>query len=302
MMMKIGGCNMYDYKQKNRNLIYANNYVLAKTLSMFNYKGLPDTIPERELERLLQETGAAFIYQWGDDLIAFKCSYGGVVDEYNQPTKVTITNHRTKKVKTVDIDDGVLIMNDDYQLGLLPMIEKYNTFIQENEISMIMNNYLKRMQMVFVASDDRTKESAKQYFNKLINGELSVIGQSKLLEDLEITGSSDGNAHSLKDLMELNQYLKASLNNEIGIIANETVKKERLITAEIDENKHKAYPFITNMFVNRKKAIETINNKFNLNASVEFGSIWSEGGVVNDSHNHETVEAEPNSTDKQDNE
>lgn len=34
---------------------------LAKTQSMFEYEGLPDSIPQKELERLLQTTGNAFV-------------------------------------------------------------------------------------------------------------------------------------------------------------------------------------------------------------------------------------------------
>ena len=34
---------------------------LAKTQTMFEYNGLPESIPQKELERLLQTTGNAFV-------------------------------------------------------------------------------------------------------------------------------------------------------------------------------------------------------------------------------------------------
>ena len=43
----------YDYKDKQKNVRQLNEYMLAKTLSMFEYENLPTTIPARELEKLL---------------------------------------------------------------------------------------------------------------------------------------------------------------------------------------------------------------------------------------------------------
>ncbi|MFW3387853.1 UNVERIFIED_CONTAM: hypothetical protein RF648_17780 [Kocuria sp. CPCC 205274] len=40
----------YDYKAKKANVKNMNKYMLAKTLGMFEWSGLPDTIPRRELE------------------------------------------------------------------------------------------------------------------------------------------------------------------------------------------------------------------------------------------------------------
>ena len=51
----------YDFKNKIANVNQLNNYMLAKTLSMFEWENLPDSIPHRELERPLQVNEFAFI-------------------------------------------------------------------------------------------------------------------------------------------------------------------------------------------------------------------------------------------------
>ena len=58
----------YDYKAKAKNVIIQNNYMLAKTISMFEWENLPDTIPYKELEKLLQVNGFAFITEVNGEL------------------------------------------------------------------------------------------------------------------------------------------------------------------------------------------------------------------------------------------
>lgn len=281
---------MYDYKDKNFNVKLANRYMLTKTLSMFNYSGLPETIPEKELERILQEQGFAFIYKWDDDIVAFSGSLSGDMDYYNNPTEINIANNKTKKTKTVPLNDGVLILNDDYKLGILKLINKYNTLINENEISIVMTNYNNRVQKIISASDDHTKESAKQYLDKVVDGELAIIGESAFLEDLKVQGSNTSNNQSLSDMIELNQYLKASLLNELGIQANTNTKKERLITAEVAQDKELLYPLVNNMYNNRVDGVNAINEKFGLDVSVDYGSVWKDRNVEDEVENGNAIE------------
>ena len=281
---------IYDYRDKHFNVKLANRYMLTKTLSMFDYSGLPETIPEKELERILQEQGFAFIYKWNDDVVAFSGSLSGDVDYYNNPTEINIMNKKTKKTKTVPLNDGVLILNDDYKLGILKLINKYNTLINENEISIMIANYNNRVQKIISASDDRTKESAKQYLNKVVDGELAIIGESAFLEDLKVQGSNTSNNQSLSEMIELNQYLKGSLLNELGIQANTNNKKERLITAEVAQDKELLYPLVNNMYNNRVDGVNAINEKFGLSVSVDYGSVWKDRNVEDGDDNGNAIE------------
>jgi hypothetical protein len=87
---------------------------------MFEYMGLPETIPYRELEKLLQNNGYAFITEVEGELYAFGGGLGGEQDVYGNPSKITINNVALNFNKTLDIKkDGVLIHNDDSLIGLL---------------------------------------------------------------------------------------------------------------------------------------------------------------------------------------
>ena len=168
---------MYDYKAKTKNVAVLNHYMLAKTLSMFEYENLPDSIPYHELEKLLQVNGFAFITKVNGELYAFSGGVGGEPDVYGNPTTITISNPALKFNKTLDIKkDGVLIKNDDMSMGLIPLYEKHHMLMVENDINIVVNGYNSRMQKLISAPDDKTKHLRKH----LLNVQLRVTLQSSV--------------------------------------------------------------------------------------------------------------------------
>jgi len=293
---------MYDFKNKQANVLQNNRYLFAKTLSMFEYIGLPETIPYRELEKLLQNNGYAFITEVEGELYAFGGGLGGEQDVYGNPSKITINNVALNFNKTLDIKkDGVLIHNDDSLIGLLPLFNKYNSLLTENDINMVLNGYSNRLQIMLSATDDKTKASADKYIENLINGEISVISSSPMFDGVKThtTGNSQGS--SITTLIEYQQYIKAGLFNEIGLDANFNMKRERLTSGEVDQGDDILYPFIDNMMKCRLTALEQINEKYGLEISIDYGSVWNKknkemvDGIVDETPD-ETLDETPDET------
>jgi hypothetical protein len=266
---------MYDFKEKEVNIRQLNNYMLAKTLSMFEYDGLPESIPYNELEYLLQVNGYAFITKVNGELYALSGSIGGEVDAYNRPTQITINNIALKFNKTLSLkDDGILIKNDDMSIGLIPMYEKHHTMLIENDINMTIHGYNTRIKTLISASDDKTKTSAENYLKKVIDGEIGVIGENAFFEGVRSQAASHGAGTNITSLTEFHQYIKGSLYNEIGLSSNFNMKRERLISAEVDQSEDSLFPYVYNMMKCRLKAIEAMNEKYDLKCEVDFGSVW----------------------------
>jgi hypothetical protein len=288
----------YDYKAKSKNVIIQNNYMLAKTVSMFEWENLPDTIPYKELEKLLQVNGFAFITKVNGELYAFNGGLGGVPDVYGNPTKIVISNPALNFNETLDLkNDGVLIFNDDFQLGLIPLFNRYNTFLVENDINMMMYGYNSRTQKLISASDDKTKQSAQLAVKKAIDGDIEVIGESVIFEGIKVHSGANASGVSITNLTEFHQYIKASLYNEIGLSANFNMKRERLTAGEIEVGDDSNYPFVYNMLKCRVKATDLLNEMFNLSVNVDFGSVWAKSSkeVIDDKINPEP-EPEPEKT------
>jgi hypothetical protein len=267
--------NNYDWHDKNKNVTNYVKYMLNRSLAMFKYHNLPDTIPQRELELMLQCNGYVAFCKANEELYCFNGSLGGEGDAYGKPTKITISNPYLKFNKTLDIDkDCVIVPNDSMFMGLLPMYEKYCTMLNESDITIILATINKRIQILLSANDDNTVQSAKQFLTDIENGKLGVIAETKLFDSLKVNNSSNSSNVSLKELFEMHQYLKASLFNEIGLGANNNMKKERLITAEVETNSDSLYPLVDDMFASRRKAIEKVNEMFGTDIQVEYNSTW----------------------------
>ena len=283
----------YDFRNKAENVDNFIRYMLARTLQMFEYNGLPKTIPQKELERLLQVQGYAFITEYEGKLYAFTGGLGGQQGVYGEPTEIVIANPALKFNKTLNIErDGVLINNDDMRQGLIPLISKYATILNENEITMILSTINKRVNNIISVSDDNTAESAKQYLKGLEEGNIGYIMESRLYESLKTKSNSETNSTRLIDLIELQQYIKASLYNELGLNSNFNMKRERLIKPEVEMNTSSIYPLVDNMLYCRQEAIEKINKRYGTSITVEFSSSWAEREEVLDNSDEEMENVE----------
>ena len=265
---------MIDLTDKKHQLSNFKAVMFDKTLSMFEWEGLPESLPGVELEKLLQLNGFAVIAKYQGDLYAFDAGFKGQ-NAYNRPTHAIISNPALNFNATLELDkDCVLIKNDDMQQGLTKVYDKYGQLLIENEITMLINDYNKRIPFTISASDDSTIASAKSYLQKIIEGSIGVIGENKLFKSLNINQASTTSVTDFADLYGYQQFLTAELNNLIGLATNNNMKRERLTTNEIEVNKNASYPFTDNMLKNRKTAVDKINKLFDTDIKVEYSSIW----------------------------
>ena len=265
----------FNHLDKAKNISLANEITYNKTMAMFKYHNLPNTIPCYELENLLQKNGFACVAQVEGSLYAFDGGLGGEPDVYYRPTICTVANPALKLTRDFEIDkDCVIVKNDSNMVGLSHTIAKYNTLLAENEITMLIALINSRMNIIFSGADSATKASAEQYLNMIVQGKLGVISDNAFLESLKIQIGSTNRKNVFEYLIRLNRYLRDGLNNAIGLNSNSSMKKERLITAEIDVNNTALYPLIDDMLECRRTAIEKINTMFETDISVELNSSW----------------------------
>ena len=274
---------MIQLTDKHKLLKQFKSNQLNKSLTMFEWSNLPDTIPQVELEKMLQINGYAVIAEYQGKLYAFQAGFSGQ-DPYNQPTKAIVNNPALKNNTTYTIgEDCIVIKNDDMKQGLNGIYDYYGQRLIENQITMLMTDYNLRMPFTISSSDDQTTQSAKMYLKKIIDGSLGVIGEQKLFKALSVTPTNSKQTATFADLYGYQQFIIAQLNNTIGLATNNNMKRERLTTNEIEVNKNASYPLVDNMLKNRQQAVDAINEMFNTDVSVEYSSIWR--GINDDSDN-----------------
>ena len=256
-------------------------YYLSRLQSMFKYEGLPDTIPAKWLENYLLVNGfTVFIKDDADGLI---CTYAGVgadPDVYFIPTKAIVSNPYLKdksaaREYTRDVD-CVVMYNDTYCQGLLPMLKKYCAQMVEIDVSFYLNTVMSRGTAVLSATDDNTKASAELWLKHIKEGKLGVIGESNFtLADRDLTVNQlTGTDGTLTNLIEAMQYVKASLYNDLGLQANYNMKREAINAGESQLTEDQLHPLIDNMLKERQEGLDRVNKMFGTNITVSFNSAW----------------------------
>lgn len=256
-------------------------YFLARLQSMFKWSGLPDSIPAKWLENLLMVYGAAvFVETEANGLFVNRPAPAANLDVYYIPQNILVVNPYATGLKEVyhRDKDCILMLNDTYAQGMIPMLKKYCRALVENDISLNMASIFSRATLLLSAADDKTKQSAELFIKHLLDGKLDVIGetpflvanQDKALSVNQLTRAND----TLTQLIEYHQYIKASFYNELGLQANFNMKRESINSKESQLNEDALHPLIDNMLAERKEAAEKVNEMFDLSISVEFNSAW----------------------------
>lgn len=265
---------------QNKNSLVRNqfNYLFNKTLRMFKYSNLPKTIPEKDLEIILQMQGyVTFGKDNKGDLYCFTSGLGGEPNPYYLPTLSIVANPALRLDKTFVIDENCVVMlNDDLYQGLAPLISKYANLLVECELSLKQAILNARIPAVVQADNDNTKESAEDFFKQIERGEGYGIITSKQFFDGLKAFSFNTNTTNIKDIIESLQYIKGSFYNEIGLSSQFNMKREAINEAEAVLNEDVLHPLIDTMLKCRQDGLDKVNKMFGTNITVEFDSVWKQ--------------------------
>lgn len=278
-------CDILDKNKSVRQYI-AN--MLNRTNEMFEWDGLPDTIPQYMLEMYLQLNGQVCITKHGGDLYALPGGLGGAPDPYYRPTlyvlanpglgysaSLKILNHLPPFNKDqASTGECVLIRNDTLMEGLLYTFARYAVQLTENDISLRSAQINARAHIGIEADTDKDAAAAKKYVEALVAGKIEIVTGTPFMESVKVHNLSMNTANVIIQLIELQQYLKASWYNEIGLNANFNMKREYLSEEELQANTDVILPLIDNMFACRKEAVDFINKTYGTSISVKKSSSW----------------------------
>ena len=162
-------------KKQSANAYY--RYFLTRLTRMFEYKGLPDTIPHQILDRYLFINGIALITEVEGKLYCFYGNAGGEQDVYYRPSKFIVSNPHLKShgelftanvpiFPTCHDDDvgrptsesgqpssdfkGVLMRNDTEWQGLNPLLSRYSYLLAENTLTLRTEKLCGALRQLFV--------------------------------------------------------------------------------------------------------------------------------------------------------
>lgn len=262
-------------KDKDYLLKHTISQMLEKSIKMFKYNNLPDTIDTKDLELQLQCGGYAIWTEADGKLYTFRGGLGGTPNPYYLPTIAIVANPALNFNKSLKIDEECVVMLNDYLYqGLMPLFNKYGSLLTEAEISMKFALLNARVPALIEADNDSTADSAEKFFDKIELGEEFGVISSKEFFD-GIRSHDFYKENYIKDIIESIQYIKGSWYNEIGLNAAFNMKREAINEAEATLNEDILYPTIDNMLECRRKGLEKVNKMYGTNITVELDSVWA---------------------------
>lgn len=259
-----------------------------RTNQMFEYEGLPDTIPPDMLEIYLQMNGNVCITEIEGKLYALPGGLGGAPDPYYRPTLYVVANPGlglSKRLRILnylepfakqDYDgECVLVRNDTLMQGLFYLNSRYATELAENDVSIRSAQINTRYQVLIGAGTDVELASANAYINGIEAGKTAAVLNYPFMDNIRPANVSVQNSNSIIQLIELQQYLKASWFNDIGLNMNFNMKREYLSEEEIQASTDMLLPLIDDMLTRREEAIDLVNKTYGTNITVQKNSAWS---------------------------
>lgn len=276
----IGGCD-YDFTDKKTCINTHIRYMLNRTQSMFKWGGLPDTIPQRNLELIIQCNGCAAFYRYNGELYAFSGGLGGEPNPYYMPTIFTISNPALKLSVNAEINkDCIIVPNDAMYLGLLPLFSKYATSLTENELSIMVALINSRIPALISSDNDEATKSAEKYITDIKDGRLGVIASQAFFDGIKTQPyGATSNSNTITNLIESQQYIRATWFNDLGLNANYNMKRESINSGESQLNDDALLPLVDNMLECRQKAVEKINTMFGTSITVNLASAWEDNKI-----------------------
>ena len=250
--------------------------------SLFEWKGLPDSMDARYLELTLYFMGkASILYDKNFGLINTKCADGGKLNIYGIPTNLNCWSYSYNTMRNtyqgyVGITDeekeltrdnsAVLVMNNNNMIPTAPTLELFAYRLAEAQRTADINiKQQKRPRLIM--TDKKQELSMRNVINQVDDNELNIF-VDKNSGTPDALKSIDNQAPFIADkIMDYKREIWNEFLTFLGI-SNLDEKRERMILAESDSKNELINLNLQSYLITRKKACEECNKLFGTNINV----------------------------------
>lgn len=255
------------------------NIMLNMLLSMFEWSGLPDTIPARYLDSMLVTSGQVAVGYDGDDLVCALTTLGGDPDQYGLGKEVianTLNGHEIRGRRNEDVAWGVNNKGGNPDL-LIYWIARQ---MSECDTSANMNVLYSRLLSIPMVKNDKQKTAIEEIYKKMIDGDFGSIISSNTLEGLQENDNYTidlTDANKIDRIQYISRYFDDLLKRFCQFYGQPLQTQNKSAQTQIDElHGMDSFSFTlpVNMLKCRKELCENINRIFGTEIDVEFSECW----------------------------
>lgn len=257
------------------------NRLMELSMSMFEWKNLPDTVDERYLELGLFSSGCMVFFK--DDVIgelALNMTYQGGFDIYGEPTRRRAYSRYNQFQTTLNKDNSVIIWNNMLRTNSALDVQMF-AYRLYNLDRIVDINANAQKTPVLITCDEKQKLTMKNLYMQYEGNYPVIFGDSNL--DIKSLSVLKTDAPFVSDKI---YDLKVKIWNEaltyLGISNINTTKKERMITDEVIRNQGGTIASRYSRLESRRRAVKKINKMFGLNITVDYREDFQSTDIEND--------------------
>lgn len=264
------------HSQENATTWYFRRYLIQKIISVFEFKGIPETWSKDYFLYTLFCFGFVAIVETDKfGVIPQHCSLFGY-DVFYRPTNVNIANPliRGNLTPRIGTQCALIRMQPDYG-SCWDIVAYYADLLSMCTEALAVNLVNSKLAYVFACEDKTVAESFKKMYDQMNEGNPAVFADRKLfLEDgspaWETFQNNLKQNYIAKDILEDMTKIDARFCTEIGIPNVNMAKESGVTDNEVEANnidtKTKASLWLETI----KTGLDKANELFGLNISVDF--------------------------------
>lgn len=241
------------------------------SISMFEWKNLPDSVDPRFLELTLFGDGQAVFFR--DEVmgyLALQCAANGNFNQYRIPTRrraYAVNGYQ----KDLDMSDSVIIYNNYLRTNSWLDVQMFAKRLYNLDRAIDVNANAQKTPILLLC-DENQRLTVENVYTQYDGNMPVIFGDRGLNTAMEMKTLNTQAPFVCDKLYELKTQLWNEALTYLGISSVNSVKKERLITDEVTRNLGATVASRYSRLQARKEACQQINNMFGLNLDCEYRS------------------------------
>ena len=260
------------------------------SISMFEWRNLPDTVDPRFLELTLFSNGMAVFFKEEDDYLALQCAISGPLDVYRIPVK-----RRAYAVngfnRELDNKNSVIIYNNMLHKNSMLDVRMFAKELYNLDRAISVNANAQKTPILIRCTENERLSLENVYMN--YDGNKPVIFADKQLNPNAITVLKTDAPYVADKLYTLKTQKWNEALTYLGISNVNITKRERLITDEVTRNQGGTIASRYSRLESRRQACKQINEMFGLDIQCDYREDYQEvvdaedSDSINDEHRDE---------------
>lgn len=264
----------------NRTYVQYVNRLTELAISMFEWKGLPESVDSRYIELHLFSNGCMVYFD--DEVmgnLCLDCTYNGGLDVYGYPILRRAYSSYNGYNRLLKNSNSVIIWNNLLHIPSEADIRAYARRLWMLDRIIDVNANAQKTP-ILVQGNEKQRLSLINLYKEYDGNAPVIFGDSSLNTD-GLKSISTGAPYVADRIYELKTQIWNEALTYLGISNINTQKKERLITDEVTRNQGGTVASRYSRLEARRQAVERINAMFGTSIEVSYREDYQEIEVEN---------------------